>query len=121
MMSSVRVRSFFALGIVLAVVARGVDGRIECSKSSSSGRYYVADRDKCRVDTMNKRFGGDEKLMNKCYSDGRVSCCSVVVDARCAPLGVWGRTRIRTCLFVRACVQPTSLHSPKPVSIFAQK
>lgn len=112
-------RFFFALGIVLSVGARGVDGRIECYRHSSS-EYFVRDTAKCWVDTMNKRFGGDEKLMNKCYSDGRVSCCSVVVDARCAPLGVWGRTRIRACLFVRACVPPTSLHSPKPVSSFAE-
>lgn len=66
-------RFFFALGIVLSVGARGVDGRIECYGSS----YFVRDTAKCWVDTMNKRFGGDEKLMNKCYSDGRVSCCSL--------------------------------------------
>lgn len=91
MMSVVRVRFFFALGIVLAVVARGVDGRIYCSKGTStgnSGNYYVADTDTCWVDTMNKRFGGDEKLMDRCNSNGGVSCCSVGLDKRCAPLGV---------------------------------
>ena len=83
MMSGVRVRSFFALGIVLAVVARGVDGRIECSKSSSSDRYYVRDKGTCWVDTMNKRFGKDE--MKECDSDGWVSCCSVGVGYTMCP------------------------------------
>ena len=84
MMSGVRVRSFVALGIVLAVVARGVDGRIGCYRAD--GNYYVADTDKCWVDTMNKRFGGDEKLMGTCSSRGLVSCCSGGVGyTMCSP------------------------------------
>ena len=78
MMSGVRVCFFFALGIVLAVVARGVDGRITCSKSGFE--YLVGDTAKCWVDTMNTRFGKGEKLMKFCTRDGLVSCCSVGLD-----------------------------------------
>ena len=85
MMSSVRVRFFFALGIVLAVVARGVDSRIGCKKINGAG-VYVVDRDTCWSDTMNARFGKGEKLMDTCYSSGIVSCGSVGVGyTMCSP------------------------------------
>ena len=100
---------YFVLGTVIAVVARGVDGRIECN-AHISGRYYVSDEDKCWVDTMNKRFGRGEKLMEMCNSAGWVSCCPVGVDKRCALLGVGVRACSWTCLPVRACVPPTPLH-----------
>ena len=116
MMSGVRDRSFFALGMVLAVVTRGVGGRIICQESSTGILKYMVVNEghnynfegKCWVDTMNTRFGNGEKLMRSCVSNGRVSCCSVGVDTRCALLGVWGRTRIRACFFVRACPQTMS-------------
>ena len=110
MMSVVRDRFFFALGIVLAVVARGVDGRIVCLSGSYGYSYAVADTAKCWVDTMNKRFGRGGRLMEMCNSPGWVSCCPVGVDKRCALLGVGVRARSWTCLSVRACVPPTPLH-----------
>ena len=73
---------YFALGTVLAVVARGVDGRFRCEKQNDA--YLVSDKAKCWAGTMNKRFGKGEKLMETCTSNGWVSCCSVGLDKRCA-------------------------------------
>lgn len=63
-------RSFIALGTVLALVARGVDGRIECKRDG--GRYFVQTRP-CWADTMNTRFNKNEKLMDRCANGGMVS------------------------------------------------
>ena len=79
---SVVVRFFFALGIVLAVVARGVDGRLECY-TSFSNKHYVVDKDKCWADTMNTRFGMGKTLMLGCSTSRAVSCCSVALATRC--------------------------------------
>ena len=114
-MSVVRDRFFFALGIVLAVVARGVDGRLGCYESGS-GRYYVTDRGTCWVDTMTKRFGVDEKERKywQCKNwEGTVSCCSVGVGYTTCSLRCIGDGRAfgRACLCAlvfnpRCCIPP---------------
>lgn len=104
---------YFALGTVIAVVARGVDGRIGCHKSATLGSfYYVADRETCWVDTMNTRFGKGESLMETCGTVGYgwVSCCSVGVGyTMCSPRCVGTDAHSDVLVWV----QPTPLHSPK--------
>ena len=58
--------------VLLALVSRRADVRLECSQFSGFSQF-VLDPDDCRKDDFNVFFNEGEKLMSRCVSNGAVS------------------------------------------------